>query len=314
MNTGALFSISNLKMHFPVFGKGVFRRKVGAVHAVDDISFEIPKGQTLGLVGESGCGKTTTGRCLVRLYEPTEGSIVFGGENIEKKRSNDLLNLRRKVQMIFQDPYSSLNPRRTVHSILEEVLITHKLYPDKNKRMERICELVEQVGLRRDHLYRYPHEFSGGQRQRICIARALAVEPEVIVCDEAVSALDVSVQAQVLNLFRKLKAELSLTYLFISHDLGVVRYISDVVAVMYLGKIVEMASAKELFDSPFHPYTKALLSAIPLADPKLQAGRERIILKGDVPSPVNLPSGCSFHPRCSWATDICSKKHLFWIC
>ena len=308
MENEALLSVENLRMDFPVFGSGVLRRKTSSVHAVDNVSFKIRKGQTLGMVGESGCGKTTVGRCIVRLYKPTDGQIVYNGENIEKKRSDALLKLRRNVQMIFQDPYSSLNPRRTVHSVLEEVLANHKLYQNKSERMERIYELVEQVGLRRDHISRYPHEFSGGQRQRISIARALAVEPELIICDEPVSALDVSVQAQVLNLFRRLKAELDLTYLFISHDLGVVRYVSDVIVVMYLGKIVESAPARGLFDSPLHPYTKALLTAVPVADPLLQAGRKKIILEGDVPSPINPKPGCRFAPRCPQVIDICKTE------
>lgn len=290
-----LLEVKNLVKKFPIQG-GLFSRTVNHVHAVSDVSFSIPRGETLGLVGESGCGKSTLGRCVLRLLEPTSGSIIFDGTDVTKLSKYELRKMRRRMQIIFQDPYASLNPRMTIGDILEEPLQIHKLFDSSASRKKRINELLDLCGLRADVVHRYPHEFSGGQRQRICIARALAVEPEFIVCDEPVSALDVSIQAQILNLMMDLQKELKLTYLFISHDLKVVEYVSDQVAVMYLGKIAEKTSAENIYKLPRHPYTKALFSAIPLPDPDQK--RDRIILPGDVPSPVNPPSGCYFHPRC----------------
>ncbi len=284
--------------------KKLLSRKTNDVFAVNNVSFSIKRGQTMGLVGESGCGKSTLGRCVIRLLEPTAGEIIFNGENITQFQGEVLRRLRRKMQIIFQDPYASLNPRMTVGDILREPLQVHKLHQqDPNKRIRSLLDLV---GLRQDATNRYPHEFSGGQRQRICIARALAVEPEFIVCDEPVSALDVSIQAQVLNLLIDLQKEFGLTYLFISHDLKVVEHMSDHVAVMYLGSMVEVASGDSLYKSPRHPYTEALLSAIPSVDTNNQ--RQRIVLQGDVPSPLNPPSGCRFHPRCRYATPECSAS------
>lgn len=299
-----LLVVDNLVKHFPVT-KGVFSRQVGAVRAVDGVSFAVPKGKTLSLVGESGCGKTTTGRCILRLLEPTAGRIVFSSVRVDEAGKSELRALRRSMQIIFQDPYGSLNPRMTVYSMLAEILRTHDLVP-KAKRRDRIYELLDLVGLAPESADRYPHEFSGGQRQRIGIARALAVEPDLIVADEPISALDVSIQAQILNLMHDLQERLGLTYLFISHDLSVVRHVSDVVAVMYLGRIVEMGSVPDIFDEPLHPYTKALLAAVPVPDPERK--RERITLPGDVPSPLNPPPGCHFHPRCPDAKAACSHK------
>jgi peptide/nickel transport system ATP-binding protein len=303
-----LLEVKNLRKYFPV-RRGVFRRTVGWVKAVDDVSFFIKEGETLGLVGESGCGKTTCGRTILRLIEPTAGEALFYKDNeaipIFKLRGRQLKELRRQMQIIFQDPYSSLNPRMTIGDIIGEPLLVHKIAKGKALR-ERVAELLEAVGLNPQYMKRYPHEFSGGQRQRIGIARALALEPKLIVADEPVSALDVSIQAQVLNLLEDLQKQFGLTYLFIAHDLSVVKHISDRVAVMYLGKIVEMAGTDELFADPKHPYTEALMSAVPVPDPDFQM--ERIILQGDVPSPVNPPSGCYFHPRCSYAKEICSQK------
>mgnify|MGYP001081214548 CR=1 FL=1 len=300
-----LLSVRNLKKHFPIH-RGVFRRQVGAVRAVDGVSFDIYQGETLGLVGESGCGKSTTGRTILQLLEPTEGEVYFNDKNLVDMGKSELRRQRRNMQMIFQDPYASLNPRLTVGGIVAEPLEVHSIGNNKERR-ERVKDLLQLVGLNAYFIKRYPHEFSGGQRQRIGVARALATNPSFIVADEPISALDVSIQAQVVNLLDDLKAELGLTYLFIAHDLSMVRYISDRVAVMYLGKIVELSDRDEVYDHPLHPYTQALLSAIPIPDPKKEAQRQRIILEGTVPSPANPPSGCRFHPRCQYATEICNE-------
>ncbi|MDP9180183.1 MAG: dipeptide ABC transporter ATP-binding protein [Chloroflexota bacterium] len=299
-------------MYFPVTSGILFQRKVADVKAVDDVSFDIRKGETLGLVGESGCGKTTLGRVILLLYKPTAGSVRFKGQQLEKLGGGDLRRMRRYMQMIFQDPYASLNPRMTVGSIIAEPLIIHGLVKGRKARQERVQSLMQVVGLNPYYANRYPHEFSGGQRQRIGIARALAVEPDFIVCDEAVSALDVSIQAQIINLLEDLQQQFGLTYLFIAHDLSVVRHISDRVAVMYLGRMMELADRQELYDNPLHPYTKALLSAVPIPDPAVEMRRERIILTGDVPSPLHPPSGCVFHTRCPIAIDECSKAVPEW--
>ncbi|MBA3274800.1 MAG: dipeptide ABC transporter ATP-binding protein [Chloroflexia bacterium] len=301
-----LLDVQNLKMHFPLTQGIIFQRKVGAVQAVDGVSFSVKRGETLGLVGESGCGKSTTGRAILQLYKPTDGNVIFNGSDLTTLDGTQMRKMRRHLQMIFQDPYASLNPRMTVGNIVSEPMQIHKLVA-KNERTQRVQELLQTVGLNPYFANRYPHEFSGGQRQRIGIARALAANPDFIVCDEPVSALDVSIQAQIVNLLEDLQEQFGLTYLFIAHDLSVVRHISDRVPVMYLGKIVEVADRNELYDTPLHPYTKALLSAVPIPDPVIERQRERIILTGDVPSPINPPSGCRFHTRCPYVMDVCKK-------
>lgn len=335
MENKKLLEIEHLKQHFPVASGKLFEKKV--VKAVDDVSFFINKGETLGLVGESGCGKTTTGRTLLRLYEPTSGRITYDGTTIfdsgdvpltdengqpvlnEKgevqfgqKTKVNMLPYRRKMQIVFQDPYASLDPRMTVADIVGEAIDIHKLASNKKERQERIIRMLERVGLNSEHANRYPHEFSGGQRQRVGIARALAVDPEFIVCDEPVSALDVSIQAQVVNMFEELQQEMGLTYLFIAHDLSIVKHISNRIGVMYLGKLVELADSYELTFHSVHPYTKSLISAIPIADPKTSRESKRIVLSGDVPSPVNPPSGCTFRTRCPYATELCAEKAPKW--
>ncbi len=301
----ALLQAVNIVKHFPIKG-GVFLKEIAAVKAVDGVSLSIKEGETVGLVGESGCGKTTFGRAILRLEEPSSGEVFFEGENILAYDKEKMRALRENMQIIFQDPFSSLNPRKTVSHIIGEPLLIHGL-KNRKAREAKVLELLTVVGLRREHMRRYPHQFSGGQRQRIGVARALALHPKLVVCDEAVSALDVSIQAQVINLLKDLQDEFGLTYLFISHDLSVVEHVSDRVAVMYLGKIVETAPSKALYKNPLHPYTQALLSAVPIPDPALHRAN-RIILKGDVPSPIDPPPGCSFHPRCLYAGDICRGK------
>ena len=302
-----LLEVRGLKMHFPVTSGILFQRAVAHIKAIDGVDFTVLRGETLGLVGESGCGKTTTGRCILRLYKPTDGEIWFDGTEIANARTNQMRTMRRQMQIIFQDPYSSLNPRMTAGNIIGEPLAVHGLVNNKREYRERVAELLNNVGLNPYMADRFPHEFSGGQRQRIGVARALSVDPSFIVCDEPVSALDVSIQAQIINLLEDLQERYDLTYLFIAHDLSVVRHISDRVAVMYLGKIVEIADRNAIYENPQHPYTRALLSAVPIPDPVLDAQRERIILSGEVPSPLNPPSGCVFHPRCPLATDDCTR-------
>ena len=303
-----LVSVSNLTMHFPIF-KGVFRRQVGSVKAVDGVSFDIFRGETLGLVGESGCGKSTTGRAILRLYDPTDGSIILNGQDVTALDGKALRDLRPEMQMIFQDPQACLNPRMTVSDIIAEPLDEHRPEMSKKDKQAKVKELLAQVGMNPDFANRYPHEFSGGQRQRIGIARALALNPKFIVCDEPIAALDVSIQAQVVNLLEDLQQQLGLTYLFISHDLSMVRHIADRVAVMYLGKVIELADRDALYDEPLHPYTKALLSAVPTVE---ETQRERIILQGDVPSPANPPKGCNFCTRCPVAEARCRQEEPEW--
>ena len=300
-----LLEVEGLRKYFRT-GSGVTKRG-DVVHAVDDVSFAVEEGQTLGLVGESGCGKSTLGRCIVRLQEPTAGTIRFAGRDITRIKGRELRALRREVQIVFQDPYASLNPRHRLGQIVGSPMKVHRM-GSKAEIRQRVAELLGLVGLSPEHINRYPHEFSGGQRQRIGVARALSVQPRLVVCDEPVSALDVSIQAQVINLLDDLQDELGLTYVFIAHDLAVVRHVSDRIAVMYLGRLAELAPAEELYRRPVHPYTEALLSAVPVPDPRAAASRDRIVLAGDVPSPVSPPSGCRFHPRCRYATEICARE------
>jgi oligopeptide transport system ATP-binding protein len=306
-NNASLLEVQGLKMYFPITQGIIFQRHVGDIKAVDGISFSIKQGETLGLVGESGCGKSTTGRAILQLYRPTAGRVYFQQEDLTQLKGEPLRRKRRQMQMIFQDPYASLNPRMTVGNIIGEPLEVHSIYPSKAERRERVQELLRVVGLNPYFVNRYPHEFSGGQRQRIGVARALAVNPEFIVCDEPISALDVSIQAQIINLLEDLQSGFNLTYLFIAHDLSVVRHISDRVAVMYLGKLAELADRDELYNNPLHPYTQALLSAVPIPDPVIEEKRKRIILEGDVPSPANPPKGCHFCTRCPRVMDICRE-------
>ena len=307
-----LIQIEHLKQYFPAGGYG---KKKKYIRAVDDVSFTISRGETLGLVGESGCGKTTTGRTLLRLYEPTGGRFEYDGEvifDVEKKTYADMLPYRKKMQIVFQDPYASLDPRMTVGDIVGEAIGVHKMAANKQERYEIIIEMLRRVGLNSEHANRYPHEFSGGQRQRVGIARALAVRPEFIVCDEPISALDVSIQAQVINMFEDLQEQMGLTYLFIAHDLSAVKHISNRIGVMYLGKMVELADSYELITRPLHPYTRSLISAIPIADPRAARESRRIVLEGDVPSPLNPPSGCRFRTRCPYATEQCAQEVPQW--
>ncbi len=306
-----LVDVRDLQVYFPVTAGLIFQRKVAGVKAVDGLSFAIKKGETLGLVGESGCGKSTTGKAILQLNRPTAGSVLFEGQDLTKLKGRDLRRFRRKMQMIFQDPYASLNPRMSVGSIISEPLTIHHLASGKEKK-EKVQNLLQTVGLNPYFANRFPHEFSGGQRQRIGIARALAVEPDFIVCDEPVSALDVSIQAQIINLLQDLQHQFGLTYLFIAHDLSVVRHISDRVAVMYLGHVMELTDRDSIFENPLHPYTKALLSAVPIPDPEIERKRERIILLGDVPSPLRPPSGCVFHTRCPIAIEECRNRRPDW--
>ena len=302
-----ILEVKNLKMYFPVGSGFLSRKPVGYVKAVDDVNFTVKRGETLGLVGESGCGKTTTGRCILQLYKPTAGQVIFDGQDLTSMNTKTMRGMRREMQVIFQDPYSSLNPRMTAGNIIGEPLIVHGLVANKTEYRDKVADLLTNVGLNPYMADRFPHEFSGGQRQRIGVARALSVSPKFIVADEPVSALDVSIQAQIINLLEDLQEQFNLTYLFIAHDLSVVRHISDRVGVMYLGHLVEMAERNEIYRNPIHPYTKALLSAVPIPDPVLDAQRERVLLTGEVPSPLNPPSGCVFHPRCPVANDTCSQ-------
>lgn len=314
VNGKKLLEVEHLKQYFPVSGNGLFNKQF--VKAVDDVSFFINKGETLGLVGESGCGKTTTGRSILQLYEPTAGKVIYDGNTIFDSEKNirniDMLPYRRKMQIVFQDPYASLDPRMTVGEIVGEAIDIHHLASSKEDRRNRIISMLERVGLNSEHANRYPHEFSGGQRQRVGIARALAVDPEFIVCDEPISALDVSIQAQVINMLEDLQHEFGLTYLFIAHDLSVVKHISNRIGVMYLGKLVELADSYEIAFHSCHPYTKSLISAIPIADPKTSRSSKRIVLQGDIPSPVNPPSGCRFRTRCPYADALCAEKEPEW--
>ena len=307
MDKQLLLKVRNLKKYFPVTSGMIFQREIGSVKAVDDISFDIFKGETLGLVGESGCGKSTVGRTILQLYRPTAGQVEFDSIDLVAQKGTDLRGIRRRLQMIFQDPYSSLNPRMTVGEIITEPLKVHGIAKG-SESMDKVRELLDMVGLNPDFVTRYPHEFSGGQRQRIAIARALAVNPDFIICDEPISALDVSIQAQIVNLLEELQSSLGLTYLFIAHDLSMVRHISHRVAVMYLGKMVELTDRDRLYDNPQHPYTKALLSAVPIPDPEVEEKRSRIIMEGDVPSPLNPPKGCNFNTRCPVAEDRCFEE------
>ena len=312
-NNEVLVKVDHMTKHFPITRGIIVQRQIGAVQAVDDVSFEIKQGETLGLVGESGCGKSTTGRTIIQLHRPTSGKVYYRDKDLTTLKGEDLRQLRRNMQIIFQDPYASLNPRMTVGDIVGEPLEVHGIEKNRKKRRKtRVQELLRLVGLNPYFINRYPHEFSGGQRQRIGVARALALDPEFIVCDEPISALDVSIQAQVVNLLEDLQEELGLTYLFIAHDLSMVRHISTRTAVMYLGKIVELADREELYNQPLHPYTQALLSAVPVPDPVVERKRQRIILQGDVPSPANPPTGCRFHPRCPLVQDICKEVQPEW--
>lgn len=305
-DNGALLQVNNLVKHFPIMRGAVIRRQVGAVHAVDGVSFDIHPGETVGLVGESGCGKSTTGRTILQLYRATSGSVLFEGHNLVTMKGEELRKMRRKMQMIFQDPYASLNPRMTVGDIISEPLLVHGL-ANRKQAEERVQELLRLVGLNPAYANRYPHEFSGGQRQRVGVARALSLQPSLIICDEPISALDVSIQAQVVNLLEDLQKQFNLTYLFIAHDLSMVRHISTRVAVMYLGVIVEFAERDELYENPLHPYTQALLSAVPIPDPLAEEKRQRRVLQGEIPSPVNPPSGCRFRTRCPLAAEVCAQ-------
>jgi oligopeptide/dipeptide ABC transporter ATP-binding protein len=302
-----LVTVNNLKKYFPI-KTGLVKRTTGNVKAVDGVSFGIKKGQVLGIVGESGCGKSTLGRTLLRLLPATSGEVLYEGNNVFSMNKKEMNSMRTKMQIVFQDPYSSLNPRLPVYDIVGEAMLQHKIVKNKSEMKDRVIEIIKKCGLHPEQAERYPHQFSGGQRQRICIARALAVNPEFVVCDEAVSALDVSIQSQIINLLKDLQDDFGLTYMFISHDLSVVEFISDEVAVMYLGQIVEMGSKKDIFANPLHPYTEALLSAAPSFDPSQRQNKKRIILQGDIPSPANPPKGCRFHTRCPYAKDVCKKE------
>jgi len=307
-NNNLLLSVHNLTLYFPIFKGAVFKKKIGEIRAVDGVSFSITSGETLGLVGESGCGKTSTGRAILQLDHPTSGEVIFEGADITRLSKHELRRLRKKMQIIFQDPFGSLDPRMTVKDIIGEPLLIHHLHGSKAEYLEKIDHLMETVGLNPRMADRYPHEFSGGQRQRIGIARALSVRPSLIICDEPVSALDVSIQAQIINLLEELQEKFHLTYLFIAHDLAVVRHISSRIAVMYLGEIVEFADRSELYQSPIHPYTQALITAVPIPDPLIEAERKHVLISGEVPSPMNPPSGCKFHTRCPNVNNICRQK------